>query len=131
LRLREGSLAVLRCLHSVEGIVILLCLRRSNGAAAGGLLVHALPEWVLGLLWWALDRGRTHGRWLWLRLMDSWNHHARGRSGVVRRDVCRTFIVVTAVVVADRLKLSPKLTFPFFGGLDLSALGSKTSFFFG
>jgi hypothetical protein len=42
-----------------------------------------------------------------------------------------TFLVITAVVVADRLELSPELAFPFFGGLDLSALGSQASFLFG
>jgi hypothetical protein len=132
LRLGEDGLAVLRCLHGVEGVVILLCLGRCNGAGGGRLLVHALPEGVVGLRWRTLDGGRAHGSWLRLRLMDSGNHHARGGSGVVRRDVCGTFIIITAVVVvANGLKLSSELTFPFFGGLDLSALGSKTSFLFG
>jgi len=133
LGLGEGGLAVLCCLHGVEGVVILLCLGRCNGGSAGGgrLLVHALPERILGFLWGTLDRGRARGSWLRLWLGDCWDQHACRRGGVIGRDASGAFLVVTAVVVADGLKLCSELALSFFSRLDLSALGSKTSFLLG
>jgi hypothetical protein len=112
----------------VEGIVILLGLRRGDGRRAGsrGLrLVHALPEGVLGLLRRTLDCEWAHGRCL----DHGRNHHACGRRAFIRGDSRGTIVIITAVIVADGLELSPELTLLFFSSLDLGALSGKSSLF--
>jgi len=109
----------------MEWVVVLLCLRRCNGRGTGNrrLLVHALPEGVLGLFGRTLDSGRAHSR----RFRDRRNHHACRWCALVGGDPCRTFVVVAAVIVADRLKLGSQLTLFFFSSLDLSTLSRKSS----
>jgi hypothetical protein len=110
----------------MEGIVVFLGLRRCDRRRAGSrrLLVHALPEGVLGLLGRTLDRGWAHGR----SLRDGRDLHARRWCSLVRRNERRLIIIVAAVVVTDRLKLSPQLSLLFFSSLNLSALSSESGF---
>ena len=107
----------------MERVVVLLGLRRcSRRTSDRGRLVHTLPEGVLGLFRGTLDFGRASGR-----CFGYWrDHHACRGCALVRRDPCRTFVVIAAVVVADRLKLSSQLALSFLGSLDLSTLGGKS-----
>jgi hypothetical protein len=111
----------------VEGIVVFLGFGRCDSRRAGsrGLLVHALPERVLGLLRRTLDRRwAVHSRCF----RGGRNLHARRGCRLVRRDERRLIVIVAAVVVTDRLKLSSQLAFLFFSSLDLSALSSESGF---
>jgi hypothetical protein len=108
----------------MERVVILLGFGRCNRRRAGnrGWLVHTLPEGVLGLFRRTLDGGRA------CRCFRHWrDHHACRGCALVRSDAFRTFVIIAAVVVADRLKLSSQLALSLFGSLDLSTLGGKSS----
>jgi len=109
----------------VERVVVLLDLGRCNRRRTSdrGLLVHTLPEGVLGLFRRTFDGGRAGGCFRRGR-----NHHARRGSALVWSDPCRTFVVIATVIVADRFKLSSQLALSFFGGLNLSTLGGKSGF---
>lgn len=108
----------------MERVVVLLGLWRCNRRRAGnrGRLVHTLPEGVLGLFRRTLDGRRA------CRCFRHWrNDHACRGCALIRSDAFRSLVVIATVIVTDGLKLSSQLALSFFGSLDLSTLGGKSS----